>query len=227
MKVLVLNGSPKGKNSNTMILTKYFIDGLNYFADNDVKIIEVNERKIKHCLGCFACWKKPPFLCVINDDMQNILKFMVESELIIWSFPLYHYSVPSKMKALIDRTLPIDPIFSDIRNSRNYYGILDKKIKHITISTCGDINEKSYIPVDKMFSLAYGKENLEHIYFKGGETIGDLEDYEPLEFYLETVKTAGMEYSQFGQFSAITRRILAQNIFNESDFNVQGWLTQN
>ena len=36
-----------------------------------------------------------------------------------------------------------------------------------------------------------------------------------------------MEYSQFGQFSAMTRKILAQNIFNENDFDVQDWLTQN
>ena len=110
MKVLVLNGSPKGKDSNTMILTKTFITGLNYFADNDVKNIEIKGKKIRHCLGCFACWKNPPFSCVI-DDMQDILKLMVESELIIWSFPLYHYNVPSKLKALLDRTLPIDPIF--------------------------------------------------------------------------------------------------------------------
>ena len=57
MKILVLNGSPK-KKSDTMVLTKAFLSGMDKDGGHSIEIINVIEKKIKPCMGCFSCWKK-------------------------------------------------------------------------------------------------------------------------------------------------------------------------
>ena len=45
--------------------------------------------------------------CVIDDDQNAILDLYRTSDIIIWSFPLYCYGMPSHLKALLDRTIPL------------------------------------------------------------------------------------------------------------------------
>lgn len=56
MKVLVLNGSPKRK-SDTMILTRSFLKGFNQDDSHEIDIIDVIQKTIKPCIGCFGCLK--------------------------------------------------------------------------------------------------------------------------------------------------------------------------
>lgn len=104
MKVLVLNGSPKGEKSNTLNITKAFLDG--FSADTEVEYITVKKETIKPCMGCFSCWSRTPGECVIKDDMQKIYEKINSADIIIESFPLYFFGMPSQMKALTDRCLP-------------------------------------------------------------------------------------------------------------------------
>ena len=106
MKILVLNGSPK-KKSDTFRLTEAFLTGLNKDRDNEVHVINVIEKNIAPCRGCFGCWKKQDGHCVIQDDQNEILDLYRSSDLIIWSFPLYCYAMPSHLKAFLDRTIPL------------------------------------------------------------------------------------------------------------------------
>lgn len=70
MKLLILNGSPKSGRSNTMNITRAFIDG--FPKDTEVEQIDLYKKEIRPCLGCFSCWSKTPGECVIKDDMQKI-----------------------------------------------------------------------------------------------------------------------------------------------------------
>ena len=106
MNVLVLNGSPK-KKSDTFRLTDAFLKGLNGQTKHDVHIINVIEKSIAPCKGCFGCWKKLDGHCVIRDDQNDILDLYRRADLTIWSFPLYCYGMPSHLKAVLDRTIPL------------------------------------------------------------------------------------------------------------------------
>jgi multimeric flavodoxin WrbA len=57
MNMLVINGSPKSENSNTMRLTRAFLDGAGW---SGAETVNIARSKIKPCLGCFACWNKTP-----------------------------------------------------------------------------------------------------------------------------------------------------------------------
>ncbi|MBR6184800.1 MAG: flavodoxin family protein [Clostridia bacterium] len=106
MKILVLNGSPK-KKSDTFRLTEAFLRGMNKRQRQEVRVVNVIEKKIAPCRGCFGCWKRMDGHCVIKDDQNEILDLYRASDVIIWSFPLYCYAMPSHLKAVLDRTIPL------------------------------------------------------------------------------------------------------------------------
>ena len=106
MKILVLNGSPK-KKSDTFRLTEAFLKGMNRNQEHEVHVINVIDKKIAPCRGCFGCWQRMDGRCIIDDDQNEILELYRNSDLIIWSFPLYCYAMPSHLKAVLDRTIPL------------------------------------------------------------------------------------------------------------------------
>ncbi len=106
MKILVLNGSPKAK-SDTFRLTDAFLKGMNRNGGHEVHIVHVREKRIAPCRGCFGCWRRMDGHCVIQDDQNAVLDLYREADVIIWSFPLYCYGMPSPLKAVLDRTIPL------------------------------------------------------------------------------------------------------------------------
>ena len=105
MKILVLNGSPKREKSDTMHVTRAFLEGMNEIGPQDVTTIHVIDKHIAYCTGCFTCMRNGG-ICVRDDDMREILDEILGSGLLL-SFPLYGYGMPAPLKALMDRTLPL------------------------------------------------------------------------------------------------------------------------
>ena len=106
MKILVLNGSPKKEKSDTMHITQAFIVGMEEAAPQEVRIIHLADKHIEFCVGCFTC-KHNGGTCVHDDDMKGLLAEVLKSDLLLFNFPLYSYGMPAKLKAFIDRTMPL------------------------------------------------------------------------------------------------------------------------
>ena len=106
MRVLVLNGSPK-KQSDTFRMTERFLQGLNPAGEHAITVVNVIEKQIAPCRGCFGCWQQMEGHCLLDDDQNGILDLYRTSDLVIWSFPLYCYGMPSHLKAVLDRTIPL------------------------------------------------------------------------------------------------------------------------
>lgn len=216
MKVIVINGSPKGSRSNTWQLTQAFISGLN----NIEEIIEydLNQLKISKCLGCFHCWKNTPGKCVIQDDMQQIIPKLIEADLIIWSFPLYYFNIPGPLKSFIDRRLPmVLPFMDQTASSGGHPSRYDlSHQKNILISTCGFYTAKgNYDSVTTMFDRFLG--HYETIFCGQGELFRVPELSNRTNEYLNYVKKAGEEYSN-GQISIETRKHLDELLFPKETF---------
>ncbi len=106
MKILILNGSPKREKSDTLKVTAAFIEGMMDVWPQEISIINAVDKHVEYCTGCFSCMHNGGN-CVHNDDMRGILDEILESDLLIWSFPLYCYAMPSHLKAVLDRTIPL------------------------------------------------------------------------------------------------------------------------
>ena len=139
MKILVLNGSPKEK-SDTFRLTEAFLKGMNREDRHEVRIIDVIEKKITPCRGCFGCWQRGDGHCVIDDDQNIILDAYRSADVIIWSFPLYCYGMPSHLKAVLDRTIPLlrMKMVREPDGTVQHEGLVDfSRIHTLVICGCG------------------------------------------------------------------------------------------
>ena len=87
MKILVMNGSPKRDKSDTMHITRAFLDGMNEIEPQAIHTIHVIDKQIEYCTGCFSCMRNGGS-CIHNDDMKAILVEILDSDLLLLSFPL-------------------------------------------------------------------------------------------------------------------------------------------
>jgi len=228
MRILVINGSPKGKKSNTYKLTSAFLEGMRLeakHAEEEVQTeeIQVNGLELKPCLGCFGCWDKTPGSCCIQDDMHQVIEKLLWADVTIWSFPLYYYTVPGGLKTLIDRRLPMalpfmtereDGIGNGTHPSR--YDMSGKKT--VLISTCGFYTaEGNYDGVYSLFDHMCGKGQYTAIFCGQGELFRVPELSDRTGEYLEHVKKAGREYA-LGGISEETFRELKQLLYPKEVF---------
>jgi multimeric flavodoxin WrbA/putative sterol carrier protein len=204
MNILVINGSPKGERSNTIKLTNAFLEGINSARKDDLPKIEtlnIAQMNIGSCLGCFACWKTTPGQCCLHDDMQTVLDKLLWADLTIWSFPLYYFSLPGKLKTLIDRQLPLNLPFmsSDVEGGGHpsRYDMSGKKT--VLISTCGFYTAKTnYESVTAQFDKICGKGNYTALFTGQGELFRVPELANRTGEYLALVRQAGREYASGG-----------------------------
>lgn len=229
MNVLLINGSPKGKNSNSLKLAYSFIEGLKSEYANNGKEISIEElhvasMNIDACKGCFTCWKKTPGICCIKDDMQTVIGNQLKADIILWSFPLYYFNVPGILKNLIDRQLPMSLPFMSSREDGYGSGSHDSRYnmegkRHVLISTCGFYSaEENYDSVLRMFDHFLGKGNYETVFCGQGELFRVKELSARTEEYLDAVKVAGAEYAETGMISAKTDAVLRTLLYPREVF---------
>ncbi len=104
--VLVIQGSPRKDGvSKTEILTNAFVSGCKE-AGASSEVVNLREKKIKQCQGCFTCWTKTPGKCIFKDDAAEIMEKANDADLVVYASPLYHFGIIALMKKFIERTLP-------------------------------------------------------------------------------------------------------------------------
>ena len=157
MKILVLNGSPKRELSDTMHMTRAFLEGMKETADVQVTTIHAIDKHIEYCTGCFACMHNGG-TCIHDDDMRGILEEMLNSDVLLFSFPLYCYGMPAPLKALIDRILPLSSMSMEKVGDR-YEHVGQADFSHLTyvmICGCGFPNSKhNFEPAVAQFKLLF------------------------------------------------------------------------
>lgn len=217
MNVLVINGSPKDKRSNTYRLTNAFLEGM---GQQEIRERSVSQLNIQPCRGCFCCWNKTPGKCIHQDDMTAVMEDMLWADVIVWSFPLYYFSVPGGLKNLMDRQLPmVLPFMSADSESGGHpsrYDVSGKR--HVVISTCGFYTAKgNYDGVTAIFDHLCGKGNYTTIFCGQGELFRVKELSDRTGQYLSMVTQAGREFLS-GGITPKTRARLEELLFPREVF---------
>ena len=202
MKILVLNGSPKKENSDTMHLTRAFLRGMQEAAPQEVQIIDVIDRRLGFCRGCFAC-KYNDGQCVQDDGMREILEQMLESDLLLFSFPLYCYSMPAALKNLVDRMLPLSSMaMARVDGRYVHVGQRDySHLRYLMICGCGFPNSKrNFEPAIRQFELLFPNNRIltvpESPMFSAPEAAAVTAPR------LALLEAAGRQYAQAGRINA-------------------------
>lgn len=226
MKILAINGSPKGKRSNTWRLTSAFLEGITVKEESsgssptEIETFNIGSLNIKPCLGCFSCWSKTPGECCIHDDMQGVIDKILWADVVVWSFPLYYFGLPGQLKTLIDRQLPMSlPFMCTETESGGHPSRYDMSGKStVVISTCGFYTAQgNYDCVTSLYDRLCGKGGYTAIFCGQGELFRVKELSERTDEYLSWVKKAGQEFAS-GGISGETRGKLDRNLFPRDVF---------
>lgn len=113
-QILILSGSPR-KYGNSDLLCEEFMKGA-VESGHNVELIRIAERKIGFCKGCYACKKKG--ICIIKDDMEEIIQKMIDADVIVLASPVYFYAMNAQLKAVIDRSVAR---WTEIKNKDFYF----------------------------------------------------------------------------------------------------------
>ena len=99
-KILVITGSPR-KNGNSFAMTDAFIKAAEE-KGHTVTRFDAAMMKIGGCRGCETCYSTGK-ACSFDDDFNTIAPAVLEAEVILFTMPVYWYSIPAQIKGVIDR----------------------------------------------------------------------------------------------------------------------------
>jgi multimeric flavodoxin WrbA len=105
-KIVILNGENKASRSPLNEFIDQFEKSL--FEDGmEVRSFLIRDKEVKQCVGCFDCWLKTPGVCRFKDDVEEILREVIKSDLLLFASPLIMGMYSAVLKRFQDRMLPI------------------------------------------------------------------------------------------------------------------------
>ena len=100
MKIVVITGSPH-KNGNSFAMTEAFIHEAEQ-RGHSVRRFDAAFLKIGGCHACMTCYKTGK-ACSFDDDFNDIAPAILEADAVVFTMPVYWYSIPAQIKGAIDR----------------------------------------------------------------------------------------------------------------------------
>lgn len=99
-KIVVITGSPR-KNGNSFAMTDAFIRAVEK-KGHSVTRFDAAMMKIGGCRACETCYKTGK-ACSFDDDFNLIASAILEADAVVFTMPVYWYSIPAQIKGVIDR----------------------------------------------------------------------------------------------------------------------------
>lgn len=100
MKIVVITGSPRRKG-NSFAMTDAFVKAAEA-KGNSVTRFDAAFMKIGGCHACMTCFKTGK-ACSFDDDFNQIAEAVLKTDAVVYTMPVYWYSIPSQIKGVIDR----------------------------------------------------------------------------------------------------------------------------
>jgi multimeric flavodoxin WrbA len=208
MKVLALNSSPRaGGQSKTELLLTHFVSGMKR-AGADVEVVNLRQKKISFCTGCYTCWTKTPGVCVHRDEMAlELFPKWRESDLAVYASPLYHFLVNAQMKAFIERTLPSLMPYLKPNGETTTHPLRGKRPESVLISVAGFPEMSNFDQLSFWAKKVFGKGLLAEIYRPAAEA---LTNSWKLEDILNAMEQAGEDIINSKGVAAPTLALIEQ-----------------
>lgn len=143
MKIAVITGSPR-RDGNSFAMTEAFIAEAERLG-NTVERFDAAFLNIGGCHACMTCYKTGR-ACSFDDDFNRIAEAVLAADAVVYTMPVYWYSIPAQIKGVIDR------IFSLVIGGKDIAG------KKCGLITCCEEEDMSVmdgvrIPVERSAAL--------------------------------------------------------------------------
>jgi multimeric flavodoxin WrbA len=100
MKVIGINGSPRGSESRTARLVRAVLKGAEENGA-EIEFIDLCNFTIEYCTGCGVCYAEGE--CIHDDDFPYIYEKMMSADGIVLGSPVYLFFITAQLKTIIDR----------------------------------------------------------------------------------------------------------------------------
>jgi len=142
-KIVVITGSPR-KNGNSFAMTEAFIAAAEK-KGHSVTRFDAALKKVGGCHACETCFKSGK-ACSFDDDFNVIAPAILEADAVVFTMPVYWYSIPAQIKGVIDR------LFSFVVGGKDIAG------KKCAIISCCEENDMSVfdgvkLPIERSAKL--------------------------------------------------------------------------
>jgi multimeric flavodoxin WrbA len=147
MKIVGILGSGRRGGNTEFLLDVALSQAQEHGATTDK--ISLKETSVAPCDGCLGCVKTGE--CVIHDDAQGIYEKMLEADGIVWSTPVYFWSMTAQTKILMDRTYALQ--FPTLQLANKVGGVIAVAASRGCMSTANIFQQ--YFNYNHMFSTEY------------------------------------------------------------------------
>lgn len=218
MKIVAINGSPKGKVSNTNVMVTAFLQGAQTAGAETVNVY-LAEKEIQHCKGCFSFWINNPGQCIIKDDMAEIMSLGESADVLVLATPLYVDNISGILKTFMDRSIvKLDPHFKkDPKGEcRHLKATKRQSPRLVMMANCG-FPERSHFQVVshwiKRAAINMHTEVIGEIYAtQGGLLTAQIQELQPIiSNYLHLLEKTGAEVVTTLRISEETDKLLERN----------------
>lgn len=98
--IVVITGSPRA-NGNSFAMTDAFIRAAEKKGHSIVRF----DAAMKHVGGCRACETcfQTGMACSFDDDFNTLAPVIQKADAVVFSMPVYWYSIPAQIKGVIDK----------------------------------------------------------------------------------------------------------------------------
>jgi len=225
MKIIAINSSPRTENrSKTSLMLDHLAGGMRD-AGADVDIVNLREKRIKKCAGCFTCWTKTPGKCVHKDDMtEEIFPKWLASDMAVYASPIYYHTMNGAMSIFRERTLPAVQPFFELDEGRIYHPLGQKVPAVVWLSVCGFPEVSEF---DAMSEFLYRTKHRDisivaEIYRASADMLTNPFFKEKAGEILGAVTQAGRELVQSMKISPETMEIIRQPLADSATFAEMG-----
>ena len=99
-KIVVITGSPR-KKGNSFAMTESFIQAAQA-KGHQITRFDAAEMHVGGCHACETCYKTGK-ACSFDDDYNTVAPAILEADAVVFTTPVYWYSIPAQIKGVIDR----------------------------------------------------------------------------------------------------------------------------
>ena len=99
-KIVVITGSPR-KNGNSFAMTDAFIKAAEE-KGHGITRFDAAMMNVGGCHACETCYKTGK-ACSFDDDFNMIAPAILEADAVVFTTPVYWYSIPAQIKGVIDK----------------------------------------------------------------------------------------------------------------------------
>lgn len=169
-KIVVITGSPR-KNGNSFAMTDAFIKAAQA-KGHTVTRFDAAMKKLGGCHACETCYSTGK-ACTFDDDFNTIAPAILEADAVVFTMPVYWYSIPAQIKCVIDR------IFSFVVGGKDIAG------KECALITCCEEDDMSVmdgvrIPIERSAALLKWK-MVGEVLVPGVLNVGDIQNTDGCE----------------------------------------------